>query len=60
MLPLAEFIHAPVSTSQNLFAQQSMEQSEKIFAHREAVTPSDLEPTEKAHTLEEYSYDHFR
>ena len=41
-----------------MFAQQSMEQSEKIFAHREAMAPT--EPAEKPHTLEEYSYDHFR
>lgn len=47
---------------QNLFEQQSQEQSEKIFAtSQSAVTEtSTTEPTEKPHTLEEYSYDHFR
>ena len=48
-----------VAPLQNLFAQQSMEQSEKIFAHKEAMAPPS-EPGKKAHTLEEYSFDHFR
>ena len=45
---------------QNLFAQQSGEQSEKIFAASQAAMNSPSEPAEKPHTLEEYSYDHFR
>ena len=36
-----------------------MEQTDKMFAHHEAVVPAG-EPSEKGHTLEEYSYDHFR
>jgi len=44
---------------QDLFAQQSGEQSEKMFAASQAaLAPQD--PSEKPHTLEEYSYDHFR
>jgi len=43
----------------DLFAQQSGEQSEKMFAASQAaLAPQD--PSEKPHTLEEYSYDHFR
>ncbi|CAH1781656.1 unnamed protein product [Owenia fusiformis] len=43
----------------NLFAQTSGEASEKMAAvSQAAMAPS--EPTEKPHTLEEYSYDHFR
>ncbi len=45
---------------QNLFAQQSGEQSEKMFAASQAAMAPSHEPSEKAHTLEEYSYDHFR
>ena len=46
--------------SQNLFAQQSGEQSEKMFAASQAAMAPAQEPSEKPHTLEEYSYDHFR
>ena len=48
--------------SQNLFEQQSQEQSEKIFATSQSAMAERTthEPSEKPHTLEEYSYDHFR
>ena len=47
--------------TQNLFAQQSGEQSEKIFAASQAaMSPMTDTSPQKAHTLEEYSYDHFR
>ena len=46
---------------QNLFAQQSGEASEKIFAASQAaLAQTNVEPSEKPHTLEEYSFDHFR
>ena len=44
---------------QNLFAQQSGEFSEKMMATSQAAL-SPTEGGEKPHTLEEYSYDHFR
>jgi myosin-7 len=46
----------------NLFAQQSGEQSEKMFAASQAaMTPmAPADPSEKPHDLEQYSFDHFR
>ena len=45
---------------QNLFAQQSAEQAQRIFATSQVAMDSQETFTEKQHTLEEYSYDHFR
>lgn len=47
-----------MSIFQNLFAMQTAEQSDKIIPSQYAMEQQD--PTEKPHTLEEYSYDHFR
>lgn len=43
---------------QNLFAQQSMDTPKFFPATQTAVETT--EPGDKPHTLEQYSYDHFR
>ncbi|KAK2172331.1 hypothetical protein NP493_972g00051 [Ridgeia piscesae] len=53
-------ITRPPSEILNLFAQQSVEQAQRIFATSQVAMDSQETFTEKQHTLEEYSYDHFR
>jgi len=46
---------------QSLFEQQTVEQSEKIFAASGSVLmDTGVEPGEMPYTLEHYSHDHFR